>query len=354
LSDESGNDLGAMNEAARFAELAADDPQASAVRAIEATDALPAIAGVGARRSALESARQAAANAYRLDPQRRPENRDVLAIVSVVVLPPHQWAERIAPLEKLQGPEGGVSRYLAQHYLRTGRLEDARNALGSIGDVYGKSLLYVQAQAMVALSNEKEANRKLDAAAAIWRKNPIFRQLRFETALFLSRRPGDAVAELKRGGDGAIVLEKNDTQARLEIIAAGLDTGASRAATDAAERQCDAPGPRDELILARTCLSAMAMLGRNDAAFRLVDELYPNVLPAAGDDADGLWLAARPTAWDPTDLFMPWMASLRADPRMIPVFERLGLLGYWRKSGNWPDFCQTEPQSVCAQMKSRG
>jgi hypothetical protein len=46
------------------------------------------------------------------------------------------------------------------------------------------------------------------------------------------------------------------------------------------------------------------------------------------------------------------MAPMRADPRIIDVFERIGLVAYWRETGNWPDFCETEPQSVCAQMKS--
>ena len=32
-------------------------------------------------------------------------------------------------------------------------------------------------------------------------------------------------------------------------------------------------------------------------------------------------------------------------------YKDLGLLDYWRRSGHWPDFCETEPGSVCAAMK---
>lgn len=38
-------------------------------------------------------------------------------------------------------------------------------------------------------------------------------------------------------------------------------------------------------------------------------------------------------------LFRPWMKSIRDDPRFIPFAKRLGLVGYWRSSGKWPDFC---------------
>ena len=38
-------------------------------------------------------------------------------------------------------------------------------------------------------------------------------------------------------------------------------------------------------------------------------------------------------------LFRPWMTNVRRDPRFMRVTQRLGLLDYWEKSGNWPDFC---------------
>ena len=53
-------------------------------------------------------------------------------------------------------------------------------------------------------------------------------------------------------------------------------------------------------------------------------------------------------------LFLASSSALREDPRIIDVFERLGLLDYWRTSGQWPDFCETEPKSVCAGMKGSG
>jgi tetratricopeptide (TPR) repeat protein len=41
-------------------------------------------------------------------------------------------------------------------------------------------------------------------------------------------------------------------------------------------------------------------------------------------------------------LFRPEFGPVRADPRFMEVAARLGLVRYWRESGNWPDFCTSE------------
>jgi len=42
-------------------------------------------------------------------------------------------------------------------------------------------------------------------------------------------------------------------------------------------------------------------------------------------------------------LFRPAFHDFWRDPRSIQVAARLGLVGYWQSSGQWPDFC-TDPQ----------
>lgn len=37
--------------------------------------------------------------------------------------------------------------------------------------------------------------------------------------------------------------------------------------------------------------------------------------------------------------FRPEFQEERRDPRFLRIMQRAGLLDYWRKSGNWPDFC---------------
>ena len=38
-------------------------------------------------------------------------------------------------------------------------------------------------------------------------------------------------------------------------------------------------------------------------------------------------------------LFRPALADLRADRRFMQVAQRFGLVDYWARSGDWPDFC---------------
>ena len=38
-------------------------------------------------------------------------------------------------------------------------------------------------------------------------------------------------------------------------------------------------------------------------------------------------------------MFRPTLSRLRQKPRFLQIAQRYGLLEYWRKSGNWPDFC---------------
>jgi hypothetical protein len=51
---------------------------------------------------------------------------------------------------------------------------------------------------------------------------------------------------------------------------------------------------------------------------------------------EGPWPLTR-THWF---LFYPEMRVVRADPRFRALAERLGLLGYWRETKQWPDFCK--------------
>jgi DNA-binding winged helix-turn-helix (wHTH) protein/TolB-like protein len=41
----------------------------------------------------------------------------------------------------------------------------------------------------------------------------------------------------------------------------------------------------------------------------------------------------------PPYLFLPQTAAMRLDPRFMKLAARLGLVDYWRTTGNWPDFC---------------
>ena len=95
-------------------------------------------------------------------------------------------------------------------------------------------------------------------------------------------------------------------------------------------------------------------LDRPDISFDAANFLLPRIHDSPDGEDAWLMLAEPDADAHAQELFMPWMAPMRADPRIIPVFERLGLLDYWRDSGNWPDFCANEitAEHVCSEMKA--
>jgi tetratricopeptide (TPR) repeat protein len=68
---------------------------------------------------------------------------------------------------------------------------------------------------------------------------------------------------------------------------------------------------------------ALPALDRVDQDFQFMDE----------------WPVERDFDRQTYALFRPWFNNLRRDPRFMRLAKRLGLLNYWQKSGNWPDFC---------------
>jgi len=75
---------------------------------------------------------------------------------------------------------------------------------------------------------------------------------------------------------------------------------------------------------ANKLLLALGLFGRVEDAYRLLSD------PAFQQFVD------------PGILFRPEFASIRADPRFMAIAARLRVAGYWRASGNWPDFCTSE------------
>jgi len=71
-------------------------------------------------------------------------------------------------------------------------------------------------------------------------------------------------------------------------------------------------------------LLAAGMFGRTDEVYSLLSD--PRFKPYIDSEI----------------LFRPDFAHVRADPRFMQVAAELGLVRYWRTSGQWPDFCNDE------------
>jgi adenylate cyclase len=70
-------------------------------------------------------------------------------------------------------------------------------------------------------------------------------------------------------------------------------------------------------------IQCLAQLGKVDEAFAQAERFQPEVYGIEG----------------PMAFFAPSTASMRRDPRFMPLMARLGLVDYWRSTGKWPDFC---------------
>jgi TolB-like protein/tetratricopeptide (TPR) repeat protein len=348
LSDE-GDDIGALKAFERLAPLTRDGQPGGF--AIESMDALPALAPQD-RKSVLQAARKAVEKGKQLYP-------DWDRVPEAVVLPAYAWSERIAgynnAVERTRSENRGGSgptRFLAQAYLRVGESAIALDTIERFpaNDPYGKSKLYVHAEALVSTGKAKEADAALADAALIWPVNPIFPTLRFDNALW----QGDLAeaAALLHGERRTHVAALEQRLALLEKIIAARHSNRG-VDIDAVARDCSALKSSTDYVSLEYCFSAMAVFNRSDDAFAIAAVLFPDIRPKAGEDPDAAWLAAPPVSWEPLPLFMPWTANLRADPRIVPVFERLGLLNHWRTTGDWPDFCEREPLSVCSKMRMR-
>jgi tetratricopeptide (TPR) repeat protein len=88
----------------------------------------------------------------------------------------------------------------------------------------------------------------------------------------------------------------------------------------------------------RVGLPALAALGDLDGAFREAG-LRSFGIPAI-------------TSYETAALFYPQSRAMRADPRFLPLVEKLGMMEYWRATKSQPDVCGTEAAPFCAVLKA--
>jgi DNA-binding winged helix-turn-helix (wHTH) protein len=111
---------------------------------------------------------------------------------------------------------------------------------------------------------------------------------------------------------------------------------------------CPKNSPHERAV---ECMIALARLGDLDRAFGFAAMLYPQARGATPREEEKRWLYGPPGS-DTAYLTSASAASLRRDPRFLPLAERLGLLDYWR-SGRLPDFCVRAHESVCTRISAR-
>jgi hypothetical protein len=162
----------------------------------------------------------------------------------------------------------------------------------------------------------------------LWPTDPRSRPLRLWFTVFFCP-PDEALALLDNTDLRPADLEPAAVAAWRDFIKAHQSGDA--AASAKAGKTVAGLADRQEFDRANA-VQVLALLGNVDGAF---DQIKKYIDEAGGYHRGMLILP-------PAILFYPTTAAMRRDPRFMPFAAKLGLAGYWRATGKWPDFC-SEP-----------
>lgn len=180
--------------------------------------------------------------------------------------------------------------------------------------------------AFAAAGNSFEGDTLAQAAASFWPLHVAVWNARLQMAVFNARWE-DALALLKPGGyvpvPGAVAQAWRSALAALKSGNAAARRDATRqiVAQLAPGTVWAAPLP-NEAMSPGDMIGLVAMLGDRDTAF-----------------AQAKAYLARGSYADSSFLFWPTLADFRRDPQFFELVSQVGLVDYWRASGNWADFC---------------
>lgn len=171
------------------------------------------------------------------------------------------------------------------------------------------------------------ADRALDVAVRQWPQHPQIWRTRLAYLMY-SGRPAEALSVLQNPTDLPLEL-KAEYVAAVRMTAEAL--AGLRSSSEAVEHDLEylRKNPNSALQVAQACVA----LGDPKVAFHLFDGYY---------FGEGEWRQLAPKGGDEDRitnlLFLPVMSPIWRLPEFDGLMERIGLNGYWQKSGTTPDF----------------
>jgi TolB-like protein/Tfp pilus assembly protein PilF len=156
-----------------------------------------------------------------------------------------------------------------------------------------------------------------------------------EAAELLQLPGGDA--EVLRGDRIARAMDRGDAKALKALLAAGntgvgqgggvsvVVLGDPQSARRELERTLNDPHSRLDVFAVTGAMDWAAFLGDSDLALR------------AAHQAVKLGVSVETWSWS---LWRPVMKGVRGQPGFKAVVQEMGLVDYWRATGNWGDFCR--------------
>jgi tetratricopeptide (TPR) repeat protein len=280
-------------------------------------------------RPGLEARGRAAAQAaLRLDPS-EPRSLAALRIMSPVY---RNWldAEKEAREALSRNPKFPILLFVLSDVLGSvGRWRDATELSNRL-DRKKFLLPGAERKAIINLWSSGDLQAADEAIKAAVERWPKHRQVwRTQVAYLLySGRAAEALSVLSDA-------EKRPLDVSLGLVGAASATAAAlsgqigRAEAVAANLSYLRTSPGFALPVAQAC----AAMGDAATSFKLLDGYY---------FGEGEWAGIAPPAGDQdrltSPLFQPPMRGLWKDPRFATLLDRIGLPGYWKRSGSLPDY----------------
>jgi len=219
---------------------------------------------------------------------------------------------------KIDPDDGRIQMHLSDAFLSVGRMSDAVQA-AQRGVELEPNTPFTRSQYILALVYAGALSKAKADIADARKKWPNDPEIDFADFSYRLRYgdPRSALDLLPKIGE----LSDADMAPTRKLIAARLDPTPAKIDDAIAALNAHWGGnPRTRNNVFR----ALGTFDRVDEVYRLLDD--PTFLPFAETNV----------------LFRPDFVTVRADPRFMQIAARLGLVGYWRGSGYWPDFCTSE------------
>jgi DNA-binding winged helix-turn-helix (wHTH) protein/tetratricopeptide (TPR) repeat protein len=257
---------------------------------------------------------------------------------------PRHWAERLAILDRgiADCPSALLYQARVEDLMRVGRMREAVNsardavALDPLSPWSREALV----SALAYSGRFPEARAELEAAERIWPGSELMEDVRYRFDL----RYGDAPNALRMLDQPGALGEKLSPSPQIEkaFLLARIDPNPAKVEAALAAARPRRAGVSPDLSF---YLQMLPVFGRVPEAYQAMEATQSD--PFWGN---GTFI-----------LFRPHMRPLWLDPRFLGFATRLGLAGYWIRSGQWPDFCsdpdlpydcRAEAQRLSRRMRS--
>jgi DNA-binding winged helix-turn-helix (wHTH) protein/TolB-like protein len=327
-------------------QLAAEEPGDSYAQYLYAMSAATFMPSriPGQRLPLLLEARAAAKRTLQLDPE---FGEAYLALARVT--PQYDWAVREGYLRqglRLRASSPLSYMDLLALYMNAGYLQSGGRMAEESFSSHPPfdNTIFEAINARLWLGDPGGARQLIARALKLYPKRVAFAAKMFEATAF-NGAPDEAASFLKDPAAAPLLQPQGEGRTYAAIVAA-LRSGRLADVKTVVDDCMNLQGRTHEFR--RSCFMALIKLRRLDDAFRLAESLYPDQRGATAAERERRWLARMP--FNTVYLVIPATAPLRADPRYRDLAERVGLLQYWKESGQAPDFCATEKAPVCALL----